>query len=70
MLRGERLLDDTFAEVLESPASKIYTCFSKLGDITEQDADYVREILRLPFGVDDEGTDRYLANMQSRISSS
>ena len=70
ILKGEGLLEGTFAEVLESPASKIYACFSRIGNIPEQDTDHIREMVRLAFGVDDEGTDRYLSNMQAQISSS
>lgn len=69
ILRGKGLLKGTFAEVLESPASKIYACFSKLGDIPEQGTDHIREMVRLAFGVDDKGIDWYLSSIQSRISS-
>lgn len=69
-LRREGLLEGTFAEVLEGSASKIYACFDKLGRTPEQDPDYVREMVRQAFGYDDEGTDRYLETMASRISSS
>lgn len=69
-LRGQGLVEGTFAEVLESPASRVRACFEELGKIPEHDLIYVRKMVRLAFGFDDEGTDQYLKDMQSRTSSS
>lgn len=60
-------LGGAFAEVLESPASRIYACFTKLGGCPEQDADHVREMVRLAFGLDTEGTDQYLKNIECKL---
>ncbi|CAM1503419.1 Fc.00g081950.m01.CDS01 [Cosmosporella sp. VM-42] len=55
-----------FTTVLESAASRIYACFSKLGDVLEQDKDLVCEMVRLAFGFDDEKTERYLEDISSQ----
>ncbi|CRK32678.1 hypothetical protein BN1723_016301 [Verticillium longisporum] len=61
VLRAEgRYLERTFAEVLESPASRIYACFTKLQSSPGKDASHVREMVRLAFGLDNAGTDQYL----------
>ena len=56
-----------FTEVLESAASRIYACFSKLGDSPEQDEGLVREMVRLAFKFDDEGTKQYLEAMSYKL---
>ncbi|KAJ5093960.1 hypothetical protein N7456_009821 [Penicillium angulare] len=67
LLKGEGLVEGTFSGVLESPASIIYALFCRLGDFPLPDINYVREMVRLAFGVDDEGIDRYLCDLQSRM---
>ena len=59
-----RPLGGSFAEVLESPASRVYACFTKLSGSPEQDAGHVREMVRLAFGFDTAGTDRYLEKFE------
>ncbi|PNY25682.1 Uncharacterized protein TCAP_04379, partial [Tolypocladium capitatum] len=54
----------TFVELLESPASRIYACFTKLRGSPAEDADQVREMVRLAFGFDTEGADQYLRNIE------
>ncbi|KAF5020423.1 hypothetical protein F66182_7550 [Fusarium sp. NRRL 66182] len=56
-------LDNSFPDVLESAASRIYACFSKLGIMPEQDEDFVNEMARLAYGFDAERTKRYLENL-------
>lgn len=56
-----------FTEVLESAASKIYACFSKLGDSPEQDEGLVREMVHLAFQFDDEGAKQYLEAMSYKL---
>lgn len=52
---------------LESAASRIYACFSKLGDWPKQDEGLVREMVRLAFKFDDEGTKQYLEAMSYKL---
>lgn len=60
-------LGRTFTDVLDSPASRIYAGFTKLGDSPGQDADQVREMVRLAFGFDTKETDGYLENMEFKL---
>ncbi|KAI8710651.1 APH domain-containing protein [Fusarium sp. LHS14.1] len=60
-------LGGEFTEVLQSAASRIYACFSKLGDLPEQDEGLVREMVRLAFQLDDEGTKQYLKAMSEKL---
>lgn len=61
VLRKEgRPLGPKFAEVLESPASRIYACFEEITESPEHDVVHVREMVRLAFGFDAAKTDRYL----------
>ncbi|OAQ66198.1 phosphotransferase enzyme family domain-containing protein [Pochonia chlamydosporia 170] len=64
--KGVRLGNE-FAEVLESPASRIYACFSKLGDAPEQDEAMVREMVRLAFNFAVEGANQYLEQMSNKM---
>ncbi|POR33096.1 hypothetical protein TPAR_06722 [Tolypocladium paradoxum] len=59
-----RSLGGSFAKVLDSPASRIYACFTKLGDLPEADASLVYEMVRLAFGLDAKETERYLQNIE------
>lgn len=64
MLLQKNLADGCgFAGAIESEASRIYACFSRLGDSPEQDEDLVREMVRLAFGFDVDGTERYLEDL-------
>ncbi|KAH7230078.1 uncharacterized protein BKA55DRAFT_545394 [Fusarium redolens] len=53
-------LSDSYPEVLEGAASRIYACFCKVGDVPEQDEGLVNEMARLAFGFDAERTKQYL----------
>lgn len=60
-------LGNEFAEVLESAASRIYACFSKLGDSPEQDEGLVREMVRLAFNFDVGRAKQYLEKMLNKL---
>ncbi|KAK3384498.1 hypothetical protein B0T24DRAFT_515081 [Lasiosphaeria ovina] len=62
-----RSLGSSFAEVLDSPASRIYACFTKLGRLPMADAGLVHEMVRLAFDLDAEGTERYLHVIGDRL---
>jgi len=62
-----RSLGSSFAEVLDSPASRIYACFTKLGRLPMADAGLVHEMVRLAFDLDAEGTERYLYDIGDRL---
>lgn len=67
-LRKEGLcLGSGLTEVLETPASRIYACFTKLGDSPKQDGDLVREMARLAFGFGAERTRQYLEEMAYKL---
>ncbi|KAM3455793.1 hypothetical protein MY3296_002211 [Beauveria thailandica] len=55
-----RSLGGSFAKVLDSPASRVYACFTKLGGLPEADAGLVYEMVRLAFGLDARETEQYL----------
>ncbi|KAL7951057.1 hypothetical protein V8C42DRAFT_359753 [Trichoderma barbatum] len=59
-------LDDSFPQVLQGAASRVYACFSKLGDAPEQDEDLVNEMARLAFGFNGERTKQYLQDLSNR----
>ncbi|KAK4166630.1 hypothetical protein QBC43DRAFT_342722 [Cladorrhinum sp. PSN259] len=65
--KTERSLGSSFAEVLDSPASRIYACFTKLGRLPMADASLVHEMVRLAFDLDAEGTERYLHDIWDRL---
>ncbi|KID78829.1 uncharacterized protein G6M90_00g026150 [Metarhizium brunneum] len=60
-------LGNEFAKVLESAASRIYGCFSKLGDVPEQDEGLVYEMVRLAFNFDVERANQYLGSMSDKL---
>ncbi|KAH7009377.1 uncharacterized protein B0I36DRAFT_401714 [Microdochium trichocladiopsis] len=62
-----RSLGSSFAEVLNSPASRIYACFTKLGRLPMADAGLVHEMVRLAFDLDAEGTEWYLYVIGDRL---
>jgi hypothetical protein len=53
--------------VLNSPASRIYACFTKLGNLPEADAGLVHEMVRLAFDFDAKGTERYLYEIEGEL---
>ncbi|KAK0609564.1 hypothetical protein B0T17DRAFT_621611 [Bombardia bombarda] len=64
--RGQAL-GGSFAAIMESPASRIYGYFAQLGRMPDSDISFVREMVRLAFGLDAAGTERYLGEMQDKL---
>ncbi|KAK0656773.1 hypothetical protein B0T16DRAFT_425256 [Cercophora newfieldiana] len=62
-----RSLRSSFTEVLDSPASRIYACFTKLGRLLMADAGLVHVMVQLAFDLDAEGTERYLCVIGDRL---
>ena len=62
-----RPLERSFADVLNSTASRIYACFDRLGGLPGSDEDQVREMVRLAFRFDAEGTSRYLEDIKVEV---
>lgn len=56
-----------FTAVLGSAASRIFACFSRLGDLPEQDESLVHEMVRLAFNFDEERCKEYLKEMSYRV---
>lgn len=67
MLQNELVDGCGFTQALESAASRIFVCFSRLGDLPEQDKDLIREMVRLTFGLKVDGTVRYLEDITNRM---
>ncbi|KAK8097403.1 hypothetical protein PG984_016542 [Apiospora sp. TS-2023a] len=71
MLRAEgRPLEGSFCPVLDSPASRIWHYFTRLDCSPGEEEDVVRDMVRLAFGLDKEGTDRYLERMGHQLQTS
>ncbi|KAK7923671.1 hypothetical protein PG985_007742 [Apiospora marii] len=69
VLRTEgRHLDGSFCQELDSPASRVWHCFTRLECDLGQEEDLVREMVRLAFGLDKEGTDQYLERLRHQSS--
>ncbi|KAK4121074.1 hypothetical protein N657DRAFT_636113 [Parathielavia appendiculata] len=67
-LREEgRALGQSFADVLDSAASRVYGCLTRLRGVPEHDQDLVREMVRLAFGFEGEEMERYLAALKVRL---
>ncbi|KAK1768900.1 hypothetical protein QBC33DRAFT_534089 [Phialemonium atrogriseum] len=62
-----RSLGGSIAEVLDSPASRICACFTKLGGLPEADGGLVHQMVRLAFDLGAEGTERYLCEMEGKL---
>lgn len=62
-----KLVAQSIADILDSPASRIYGIYCKLGDQPETNATLVSEMVRLAYGLDAEGTRMYLQEVQCRI---
>lgn len=62
-----RSLSGSFAAVLDSPASRIYACFTKLGCLPAADDGLVREMVRLAFGWDEEDMEHYLNDIGDKL---
>ena len=54
----------SFAEVLDTNASRIFACFNRLLGVVEEDEAHVREMARLAFGFDGGETDEYLRGVE------
>ncbi|CAK7267749.1 hypothetical protein SEPCBS119000_002710 [Sporothrix epigloea] len=61
-----RGLDGSFAAVLNSAPSRVFACFESLGDQPEADEDYVREMVRLAFGLEGASADEYLDAIRAK----
>ncbi|KND90051.1 hypothetical protein TOPH_05339 [Tolypocladium ophioglossoides CBS 100239] len=59
-----RPLTASFAEVLDSPASRIYACFTCLGRSPQADEGLVYEMVRLAFGWDSRDIEEYLRDIE------
>uniref|UniRef100_A0A0B7K3K4 Uncharacterized protein n=1 Tax=Bionectria ochroleuca TaxID=29856 RepID=A0A0B7K3K4_BIOOC len=62
-------LDDSFPEVLQGAASRVYACFSRLGCVSEHDEGLVNEMAHLAFGFDARRTKQYLEELSSKNNS-
>jgi hypothetical protein len=56
----------SFADVLGSPASRIYACFARLSG-AEADEQLIREMVRLAFRFDTDRVKRYIDDMEVRL---
>lgn len=59
-----RPLGWSFSEALNSPASKTYACFNSLGRNPQDDADLIRVMVQLAFGLDGERAEEYLRDIE------
>ncbi len=65
MLKEEgRPLVGSFADTLNSPASRVYACFNSLGRLQESDKGLLREMVRLAFGLDADKAEQYLLELE------
>lgn len=62
-----RALGGSFAKELDSKTSRIYASFTQLGDMSEQDAELVREMARLGFGFKGTEMEEYLGGVKRRV---
>ncbi|KIH87103.1 hypothetical protein SPBR_04974 [Sporothrix brasiliensis 5110] len=65
--QGRTLAGGSFADVLDSPSSRIYACFTRLGRMTSADQGLVQEMVRLAFGFDREKTKVYLHDLETKV---
>ncbi|KAK8024925.1 hypothetical protein PG990_002748 [Apiospora arundinis] len=63
-----RPLERSISGVLDGPFSRIWHCFTRIGGEPSQDEYMVREIVRLAWGLDKEGVDRYLERISSSLA--
>ncbi len=61
-----RSLRGSFANTLDSPASRIYACFTNLGRIPRADTNLIHEMARLAFGSDTKKAEKYVQNIERR----
>ncbi|KAI0509158.1 hypothetical protein F5B22DRAFT_617901 [Xylaria bambusicola] len=61
-----RPLGGSFAATLDSPASRIYACFTNLGRILTADTNLMYEMARLAFGLNPQGAEEYVEKIKRR----
>ncbi|KAK4038016.1 hypothetical protein C8A01DRAFT_48310 [Parachaetomium inaequale] len=64
---GRPMVGGSFADVLESAASRVYGCFCRLRGVPEQDEELVWEMVRVAFEFGDGGMEEYLGAMKGRL---
>ncbi|KAK5998899.1 hypothetical protein PT974_01283 [Cladobotryum mycophilum] len=65
-----RPLGGSFAEAVESPASKIFARLTRLQCVPEEDKVQVQEMVRLAFGFVGEEADQYLKSVERKLGES
>ncbi|KJR90002.1 uncharacterized protein SPSK_06279 [Sporothrix schenckii 1099-18] len=65
--QGRTLAGGSFADVLDSPSSRIYACFTRLGRMASADQGLVQEMVRLAFDFDREKTKVYLHDLETKV---
>ncbi|QYS98532.1 hypothetical protein H0G86_005711 [Trichoderma simmonsii] len=61
-----RQLGGSFATTLDSPASRIYACFTNIGRLPTADEDLVLEMARLAFGLNPQEAEEYVRKVERR----
>ncbi|KKP00792.1 hypothetical protein THAR02_07087 [Trichoderma harzianum] len=61
-----RQLGGSFATTLDSPASRIYACFTNIGRLPAADEDLVHEMARLAFGLNPQEAEEYVRKVAQR----
>jgi hypothetical protein len=59
-----RALEGSFADTLNSSASRIYACFTSLGRLQQADRGLLCEMVRLAFGLDADKVEKYLWELE------
>ncbi|KAK2593466.1 hypothetical protein QQS21_008839 [Conoideocrella luteorostrata] len=62
-----RSLDGSFADTLNGSASRIYACFTQLGRVPLVDAELVRDMVQLAFGLVGDEVEGYLRDLERRM---
>ncbi|KAL7960498.1 hypothetical protein V8C34DRAFT_276523 [Trichoderma compactum] len=61
-----RQLGGSFATTLDSPASRIYACFTNIGRLPAADEDLIYEMARLAFGLNPQEAEEYARKVERR----
>lgn len=64
--RKGRQLGGSFATTLDSPASRIYACFTNIGRLPAADEDLIHEMARLAFGLNPQEAEEYVRKVERR----
>lgn len=64
LVKQGRSLGESVATILDSPASRIYACFTKLGQMKDWDEELVPVMVSLAFGWHDEKMLEYIEEIQ------